>query len=351
MQKAINYKNKHFVLTSVFFILMMIFFGGGLAKAAVPGQGLTLSPPVSELTIKPGQTITQTIRVTNPTDKLVEVFPQAMDFKAKGESGQPSFYLSSDSSGSYSLASWVKFSSSELALTPQQVVDFKYTIVAPKNAESGGHYGTVFFVSNPPSDSKTGSKVSVGSMLGSLVLATVPGNISEKASLASFLPDQKVHFNNKVTFDTTVQNQGNIHFVPTGKIVIYNLTGKIVGQTAFNGAGGNVLPASSRKFEDTWSSGKFLLGRYKAKLNLTYGSQNIPLSASLTFWVVPVWSLVVLLIIILIICFVLKYLISRKKGRRRLKKSISKVMPPAKTAEPKESSDHNDQEKPRIILR
>lgn len=342
-----RFRLKRSLLLASFFVFGLVV-SSSFALAAFPGEGLTISPPITNITIKPGQTITQTIKVTNPTNKLVQIYPEAMDFKALGEGGQPSFYLSESSSGGYSLASWVRFPYDQLALTPQQVVNFQYTIIAPKNAESGGHYGAVFFVSNPPKNTKPGSQVSIGSMVGSLILATVPGNITEKASISNFSSNQKIHLNNKVIINTKIQNKGNIHIVPIGSIVIKNITGKIVDKLSFNDQAGNVLPASIREFDNTWNSHKFLFGYYSANLNLTYGSHL--LTATTSFWIVPTWVVIVLLIILILVVFGLFYLNKKRKGRKKLKQTISKVMPGVKQERPEEKID-GDNKPPRIILR
>ncbi|TSC91457.1 MAG: hypothetical protein CEN92_269, partial [Candidatus Berkelbacteria bacterium Licking1014_96] len=59
-------KKLAFIILIVSFILS---FSG--VQAQIPGEGLTISPPILELTLKPGETSNQIIKITNPTRKLV----------------------------------------------------------------------------------------------------------------------------------------------------------------------------------------------------------------------------------------------------------------------------------------
>ena len=54
-------------------------------------EGMTLSPPSFEMTLEPGTETAYTIRITNPTKNLVELYPSAGNFSASGEGGEPKY--------------------------------------------------------------------------------------------------------------------------------------------------------------------------------------------------------------------------------------------------------------------
>lgn len=296
------------------------------SQAAFPGEGLTISPPINEPKVKPGETIENVIRVTNPTSELVEVYPQVMDFRAGGEGGEPSFYISEGDSEKFSLAKWVTFSTSKIALTPEQIVEFKYTLTVPENAEPGGHYGAVFFVSEPPTDMEPGSKVSIGSMVGSLILLTVPGETIEKGVVDDFSANKSVFMiGNKITFTTRISNIGNVHFKPKGNIVIKSVFGNDTKSTiVFNEQAGNVLPDSIRKFENEWKYPWYQVGIYRAELATIYGVSEKPLTSVITFWILPWW--LILIAFVLVISLVL-FICYRKRRNSSRKKKINKNQP------------------------
>lgn len=307
------------LLIPIFMIGLFLFFQSTKSvQAALSGEGLTISPPLSELTLKPGEKTTRIIRVTNPTDKLVEVYPRVMDFQAKGEGGEPSFYDASDETAKFSLSKWISFTQPKIALTPEQVMEFKYDINVPTTAESGGHYGVLFFATDPPKTDGNENKVSLGSMIGSLVLVRVPGSITEKGLLESFSADRYFNLDNDITFLTKISNLGNIHFKPRGEITIKNALGKEVDKIVFNEQNGNVLPDSTRKFENKWKSSKKLAGLYKANLHIVYGDSEKTLDKSVSFIVTPWWvDVPVGAAGIIVIALATRFIILRRKARGR----------------------------------
>jgi hypothetical protein len=78
----------------------------------------------------------------------------------------------------------------------------------------------------------------------------------------------------------------------------------------FNESKGNVLPNSTRKFENKWDAKpvNFLdvpIGRFKANLNVVYGEGNKTLTSTLVFWILPWWVIITALIVVLIIILVI----------------------------------------------
>lgn len=286
-------------------------------KAETKGEGLTISPPITELTLDSGKSVMKTIRLTNPTGKIVEVYPKVMNFKAKGEGGEPAFFEKSEEESKFSLASWIAFSANKIALAPEQVVEFSYDITVPEKAETGGHYGVVFFASEPPKAEEDSSKVSIGSMIGSLILVKVPGQITEKGFLESFQSEKTTYANPKVNLITRISNLGNVHFKPRGTIVIKNQSGKVVDTLNFNEQSGNVLPDSTRKFENLWEKKGLLIGKYSAELKLTYGENEKTLEGKTAFWILPpLVTFPALGIVLGIVSFVLARTIRGKKRRK-----------------------------------
>jgi hypothetical protein len=289
------------ILGSLAVLLVSLFLVYG-AQAAFPGEGLTISPPINEPKVKPGQTVENVIRITNPTANMIEIYPQAMDFKAAGEGGEPTFYVADSDSDKFSLAKWISFETTKIALTPEQIVEFRYTLTVPEDAEPGGHYGAVFFVSEPPTDDAPGSKVTIGSMVGSLVLLTVPGETIEKGVVDEFTAGKSFFIrDNKTVFTTKISNIGNIHFKPKGNIVIKSVFGGgAKGTLSFNEQGGNVLPDSTRKFTNEWKYPWYQVGIYRAELATIYGISEKPLTSTFIFWIIPLWLIITLLVLVVV---------------------------------------------------
>ena len=306
-------KLKFFTVIFSFFLILSSF---QFASAQISGDGLTISPPILELETKPGETYNQIIKITNPTNNLIEVYPQVMNFRASGEGGEPAFYPATEEEANFSLAQWIKFNQSKVALTPEQVVEFNYSIEVPADAEAGGHYGVIFFATQPPKAEEDQSQISISSMIGSLILAKVPGTIIEKGFLESFKAN-RIYLKLPATFQVRISNLGNVHFKPRGDITIKGMFGGESDKIQLNQARGNVLPDSIRKFEEKWNPQKIIIGRYTADLRVVYGESEKTLDGQVVFWVLPLWFLLALggLIISIIVLIII---IKKKRKNRNL---------------------------------
>lgn len=292
------------------------------ANSAASGQGLEISPPVVELQADPGQTVTTSISIRNVTKGPLIVKAKTDDFGAGAdETGQPQLLLDTDGQSRFSLKYWVG-AVADLTLAAGELKKNQVTIKVPKNAEPGGHFGVVRFTAVPPDLEGTG--VALSASVGTLVLVRVSGSISDKLALEEFSTGRiKGEFQDvgsvttktsffeygPVGFVVRLKNEGSVHEKPKGNIVVKNMFGKQVADIEVNGKGGNVLPDSVRRFEQQLAS-KQLFGRYTAKLELSYASDQ-KLTSTKTFWVIPYTLIILGLIGLVALVFVLRLAIKR----------------------------------------
>ncbi len=279
-------------------------------KATNSGQGLEISPPVIELSADPGQTVTATIRVRDVSSGPLIAKGRADDFGAgTAEDGQPKLLLDEQGATRYSLKYWIP-SVPDLNLAPQELKTAVVNIIIPKNAEPGGHFGVIRFTAVPPDLAGTG--VSLSASVGTLVLLKISGAVKDDLSLAELSTgavDAKGAFKSKSRFFETgpvgflvrLRNNGTVHEKATGGITVTDTFGNNVATVAVNDKGGNVLPDSIRRFEQTLAK-KNLFGHYNAKLSLTYLGGQKKIDATTSFWVIP-WVLILDVIVVLVILF------------------------------------------------
>ena len=320
-----NLKNRQFIYIFYLALLGAVFSlwraGFSLAQPApVPVEGTTISPPIVEITLNPGEQSEQKIQVTNPTENLLELYPSVMNFAAAGEGGEPDFYSASEESRRFSLAHWITISQPKIAIAPQQVVEYRYKITVPPDAEPGGHYGVVFMGTEPPAASSDASQVAIASKVGALILVRTPGDIREEAALEEFSTPW-FFFEPPVVFTTFIRNKGNIHFKPEGEITIKNWRGKVAQRIALNQLNGNVLPESRRKFEVKWDAPakpfwKIPIGRFSADLRAVYGQGGHALGSKIYFWIIPWWIIIAVVALVLILAI---FFIIRRKRRKNKK--------------------------------
>jgi hypothetical protein len=295
-----------------------------------PVQGMNISPPLLEITLPPEAESEQTIRVTNATENLLELYPSVMNFEAKGDGGEPNFSPPSSEWRKYTLADWLEPQQSKIALTPRQEISFKYKIKVPYDAAPGGHYGVVLLGTQPPETDKSSSQVAIAGQVGSLVLVRVPGDIVEEGSLEEFSAPW-FFFKPPVPFTAFVKNTGNTHFKPDGEITIRNWRGKELERVPLNPQKGNILPESRRRFNVAWDSQvkpfwKIPIGRFSADLKVAYGLSEKSLGSKIYFWIVPWWIIIAAAVVL---AAILIFIIFRKRRRKKGGGNRNGDFPPA----------------------
>ncbi|MDQ7815377.1 MAG: hypothetical protein RDU25_06295 [Patescibacteria group bacterium] len=290
----------------------------------VPGfaHALTISPPLVDKTMDPGQAEQGSVLLINESKQDQTFYASVQKFIPKGEEGQQEYLEESDNGG---LPSWIFLDQKSITIAAGEKKEFKWSVNLPKNAEPGGHYATLFFSTNP--DDAGGTAVGVGGKLGVLFLVNVNGNIKESANVESFSlvaetldpsnPKEVSSINHlPAFFQLRVKNTGSVHINPNGQIDIYNMFGTKVTSVPVNPKNNKVLPNSIRRITSFWGDigdevptsflgnlkaewSGFAVGRYTAKVDAKYGTQNQPLNAEVSFWVFP-WRLALVALLLLL---------------------------------------------------
>lgn len=293
------------ILAGVFALLLFIPFVSVGAQPA--GQGLEISPPLIDLKADPGQTITTQVKVRNVTKDTLVVKAQYEDFVAGDEEGHAKVLLDEKDKSPYSIKDWLNTPSSvTLASGERKTVDI--SIVVPKDASPGGHYGIVRFTGAPPELEDSG--VSLSASIGTLILVNVSGNVTQSAKIVELFTSQKgkkagFFEYGPVSITTRLENTGNIHFKPKGTVQVTNMLGKNVYVGQFNSDNRNVLPGSIRRFEQTLDK-KLMFGRYKVRADVVYGTDNQIASQTTTFWVIPYKLIAIILLAVILLVIALR---------------------------------------------
>ncbi len=286
--------------------------------------GLQISPVIVEVNVDPGQTYTFKVSPFNITDNDLELTPLVNDFKSRDETGTPQIVLDGSLPASASLKNWLTLSdSSPFQLAPKTTKPVIVTLNVPKNAEPGGHYGVVRFTGAGVGQNQ--DNVALVASWGTLVLVRVSGNITERLNVVDFYTSRhgarSGWFEKEpISFTERINNGGNVHVKPKGNITITNMFGKQTGSIEINGAGGNVLPSSIRRFDQTFNKAN-LFGRYTATFNLAYGTNGQILSSSLSFWVIP-YKLIIIVLVVLALVIWLGIMGIKRYNRSIVKRAL-----------------------------
>lgn len=232
------------------------------------------------------------MEIAGLTQQTVTYFPVVMNFEADKTTGKPVFLGENERFSKYALSSWVSFPVEKITIEPGEKEILRYTVTAPADAAPGGHYGAILLSTEAPEFDDEGILVGVVGLIGTLALATVPGDITEQLVVTEFISPTIV-FAPPANFDVTVTNLGNIHLRPEGGITIRNWFGNQTTFLPINEGVGAILPESQRLFANTWQFGWSTIGRYTANLSLSYGDGK-SVAELRTFYVIPYWFLIAL---------------------------------------------------------
>jgi hypothetical protein len=182
-------------------------------------------------------------------------------------------------------------------------------------------------------------------------------NARRSAKVVDFSVDKKTYEFLPVTLSVRLHNDGNVHLLPGGSIYIKRGS-KQVAVLPFNSQHGSILPNSYRIYTSSWSDGwpvyaqktqdgKVVLdkngkpvtslswdfskiqhlkfGHYTANLLAVYdnGSRDVPMEASVSFWVVP-WRLILFAILIPLVPALIVYFFMRWRFNKKLTKGKSR---------------------------
>ncbi len=297
-------------------MFLTVLVSGAVALHAAPaqaqGMNIEVSPGKINRIVERGQTLVQTFRIGNygETDRTFYIYTQ--DFTVTSETGAPSFAPTQQDTR-YSLSQWVSLPSDKVFVPAGEVRTVDVTITVPADAEVGGHYGAFFVQTDDPSfiEKHEGSVIGSIGRIASLMLITVPGDVTENVTLTSFTTDKRIYWTAapRITFTTYLKNEGTVHAIPTGAIFLsggFAFTGQ---NTIFNEEQGAVLPgAPQRRIDETITLRKTSLvppmGHFTAHLLARYGVSHGELSAQTTFYIIPVKFLAALFAGIFVVLFI-----------------------------------------------
>lgn len=272
------------------------------------GNGLKISPVVTNITINPGQSQVVPVYVQNVTNATVTLQVVVNDFTAgNDENGTPNLLLDPNQyAPTHSLKRLVG-PVSNVTLQPGQQQTVNVTVAVPQGAAGGGYYGAIRFA---PVGTNGNANVSLQASVASLVLVRVPGNIVDNLKLVSLDTrssgtndsTQVLFTNNNTVYGVArFQDLGNVQEQPFGKILLEQ-NGKQLASYEINNETprGNVLPGSIRRFA-IHVDHLGLIGKYTLVGNFGYGTDGQLLSGQTTFYVVPLGLIVAVVVLLALI--------------------------------------------------
>jgi hypothetical protein len=321
--------------------------------AATPGTNISTSPVTANLKVIPGHSVSTTLNVENNDATPITIQLQLQTFKPYGTSGQAQIMPAKPNSA---FMSWVHFSKTTFVAQPGIWTPVKMTVTTPPTAALDYYYAVL--VKPQLSVNALHAAATLKGYNAILVLLdAISPNAKPKLSVTSFSANHGVYEYLPTTFSEQVKNTGNVYLAPTGDVYISkssNFTNTI-NTIPINATQGNVIPSSSRTYTEDWSNGfpvftsktfdgqavtdkqgnpiehlvwnfshtdKFRFGKYYAKMVLVYntGDRDVPVVATVAFWVIP-WKIIGSVLAVIILSMIGLYVSGHKLADRTFKLS------------------------------
>lgn len=307
---------KKIILPTLIFLVTSFLLPASIyAQSAL---GLSAIPPRLEITVKPGESVTKTIKVRNESKEEKTISTGVRDFIVVDDSGTPVQVDSKDISNRWAASTWVQVSNDKLLLKPGETKSLSLTVIAPDDALPGGHYAMVLHSPNNNTVlSETGAVIQTN--VGTLVYITIPGNINESATVKDFTAPNFSEYG-PIAFKAIITNLSDIHIAPVANILVTNLFGAKTANLALDQI--NIFPYTSREFNTSLNK-QLLFGKFKAQLSAAYGSAGQVATATLFFWVIPYKLIITLIAILTIIVLIIKL---KKISQEEMEQSTPKIV-------------------------
>jgi Na+-transporting methylmalonyl-CoA/oxaloacetate decarboxylase gamma subunit len=302
----------------IFGVLMLCaFFTAHVDSVLADSQSLSVTPPLFQISVEPGNLWQSSIRVVNTNPYPLTVYAKVANFAAEGEGGRGRFLPILDSGeDKATLAEWIVINKGPYVVPPEQTAEISFFIEVPKDASPGGHFAAILIGTEPPQETDEPLALLTAQSVASLFFVRIEGDIIENATIREFsILDRSIE-DSSAEFSLRFENKGNVHLQPRGNIVITNMWGKTRGIIPINEKThfGNVLPNSIRDFKFTWKGERSLadIGLYKAIVTLGYGEDEVKSAdATAHFWVIPIKGLLLTLLIIALFIYAISWMIKR----------------------------------------
>lgn len=295
-------------LLFLFFTFSVLSFMFVKVHAQEVIRTMTITPPTVAFTLDPGRKAEGQMKIINDSPNPITFDVNVQDFIVVDTIGTPNMLPPNTLNSKYSLASWIGATPQKFTVLPGQKQVIDYFIQIPKDAKPGGHYAAAIYTAESKGGQGTGAAVIA--QIGTLFYITVKGPVTERATITNFFANSFQEYG-PVKILTQIKNFGNLHIAPKGTI---NVTGLFFNNTK-DLPTHNIFPETARNFENTVGQ-NLMIGSYKAVLLASYGvNNNLPLTATLYFWVFP-WRLAIVVVLV-IVAIILGWMVIGKKKQRR----------------------------------
>ena len=314
--------------------------------AADGNFSIQVSPSPLVATVNPGEAKTLELKIRNASTADETLKIEARTFTIDSVSGS----VLLDDTLAPKVSQWLSLPAPGFTIKAGQWSTQTITASLPK--EAGFSYSFALIVSrNDTSATTSNGQLLKGSVAVFTLLNVNRPDATRKLDLVSLEPTQQVYEYLPATINIRLKNTGNSIVQPYGNLFIQRSSNdtKPIATLPVNEAQGYILPGTERVLTAVWDDGfpryttstdasgatkttlewnidtvrKFRFGQYTAKVVAVYndGTRDVPITAEVTFWVIP-WKTILIILAVI----VSSTLLLRRYLKYRTDKAVQKAL-------------------------
>ncbi|MBI4009391.1 hypothetical protein HY357_04095 [Candidatus Roizmanbacteria bacterium] len=305
---------KNFLII-LFYLLSSIFY---IPSSLAQESSLSLSPSLSEIIIKPGQSIKQRFRLTNKSDPLIVIL-RVLPFETGDTQGHIIFKDQSKLPLRFDIENADTPLDQAFLLKTSETKDIDLRIQTNEGTSEKDYYLSLVAQTQPPPPQEGISSLRAKITLASPLLITVTSDgeleVEPKIGLLKVLPDYKfnafgrssnlLESGNRLKVVLIVENKGKNFIKPRGNIT---LKGPFGLSKRYEIKPQNVLAESQRNITLSLEPSGFYLGKHTLSASINFGEATPNLFASTSFFVLPIKIFTLTLFIISLLILIKKRL-------------------------------------------
>lgn len=308
--------NNKYIISSVFILLFLIL--GLLNISSVFAQqqslGLSISPPVTRITVMPGKAVTLAFNITNTSDQDILVTPSVVDFIASDKTGEQ--VIQNNISIPITLANSDKEINKPFILLKDAKDQVVVQMTFPETTEEKDYYETLLFKISPQEENTVGQGTysSAEVYIGANMLISVSKTGEDRGNLIldQFSVPKVIDMFSSLPIQLVARNNGKTYTTTNGVVEIYAPFQNLV--KTYQLLPEDVLVDSIRKVhsaendpEDTKNmipkdmvyKQPIFIGPYTVKVDLHAPNQETK-TVEKTVWALPISPIILLSFIVLL---------------------------------------------------
>lgn len=263
----------------------------GIPSVFTYAADYALSPLIIDQPIEPRDSFEETIKITNTTDRKIRLFPTVNEITLGSEGAVERFIPASMGDNSVSVTSWISITRARIEISPGETIKVPVTVQVNPNAVPGEYHAFIGFAEGSKRD-EAEAKVMAGTAPGTVIRLSLTEKRTEYLRLEQFIVDRFITSLTRGEATYQLENVGGLPLTPTGEIIFYSNNGVEKAAITLNQDARTIAPGAKETFTVKLPDDLGVIGRYKAFLNIEYGTkQRANLYDTVYFNIIPLYLL------------------------------------------------------------